>query len=1523
MTHPIKYGLFVIMTIFMSVTFALIRGDLTRRRIMVSARLCLIVRLSMLVLSSALMAMYIANTEPSYLRTSLAVCVTYIVPGYALTELMGLPTRDLDPLEKLCFSFSYSFISSFFLSLILAPLEPWTTGLICAVLFFFLALVLNIKALNGLRKKLRKRTEVISADLGELAALTTSLFFFIFMVAYCYPAMMNLLDLDIFEMARCVGIWLRTPDLLATVYPGFILSEAIAFVLSGASVEIFQSIIELLNIFLIFSFFLVAKAIFRYSDRRLPALATLLFTFFAGLGWLYLFLKGLTYDGTHQELMRLAVQKTYMDIRHGGAVDFFLWYRPRSTALILLLMLLYSVLTRTRRKPWRYRLNLALLSTSLFITHFVEYLLFSASLLIPVMFRVAEELKLKEAIEGLLCSWLFIGLVYGISQVYGLINLMSMIPISLMVILTILYLGALMVLRLWKLRLTLSERYIRALCKALVPITIFLYLSATLAWLDQVQEFTIASVRAVGFLPWFFYPVLLGLITPMAVIGLNIVTDRRIRLTHDALSLLTSLTISSLVMGKFVAFFNMAFFYTGYMEWRFLKYVFVVLCPLAAPCLIRMASWAKHKRGELILSGSLTLLILAGSLSVYYTVEKWVMEVEVKEIQSEEEEALNYLRSLTNSMRVSKVLTVSPASLYVVEKANPTFVVEHQARAIWMSSTPELALSILLDGRLRSGDKYIIYMHDRDWATAQLSYEEGFLFSHLLQLAYEAFENQKVSVYLIPQFFPPREEASAVLVVPEDVPLAFMSYDMLSFGLFDYTTALEFDPDILNADFIILPLDRLPDMLHYVDYLRWIKEGRTVLVVGTGKKSPLSELFMVENLHIRVKESNATLDIPGIGTADHYATYNSDVTFDVVNLLEETEPLVISDDNQTEFWTPAAWGEGTIGVPVLSDESDFKVHGQNALKIEVGSGDKAQWALIHRYNPPANWTDYDFISLYWYGRGDWCSYAVRIEAPDKENRLWFAFADSWVGWRKVILPLRGPDGEYRINGIVVAKVTRGEPDLSNVTRIDIRLDGGNINLSGIWYLDRVTLDVGRWIDIQVKITRAPWVNVYIFNGEAYELVCHLIDNSTLDVPSEYVVFFDGSNATLLYGHETKVMMIISERKPDASWTIRISVKIPPSSGEAISRMGIKLETAERFKANRIVYLGEYIKLPKPVNCSSFLYNENVEVLAFYEGESGRTPLLMRNVLGHGTIYYLNIQPIAETLEAGFGDISIFKLIWPVLRLTGIKRATWMEKAVDPSYLIFERGEAQGRIVVKHHSVAILSEETLMNITLGEGSEITDVLSFHIRANELTLQTPNASMIGLGFYSILQVKELMVTSGGDVTLFLTFKNGTRRRMELQGSLNLHICGQSLRIVLRKPRIEISGEIFLKRTYACSSFKARVRGVIEGFLRGEMSGDILQVVWNDVKIRGNITIHFLIGGKMSLVKINYRGDAKIIPPLLKWNEWNSLTKAWLWLLIAGGLTFIFYSFPIFLKNGWSKRVYLKRILEYELEGFSREL
>ena len=157
--------------------------------------------------------------------------------------------------------------------------------------------------------------------------------------------------------------------------------------------------------------------------------------------------------------------------------------------------------------------------------------------------------------------------------------------------------------------------------------------------------------------------------------------------------------------------------------------------------------------------------------------------------------------------------------------------------------------------------------------------------------------------------------------------------------------------------------------------------------------------------------------------------------------------VVITDDDQRSFWwtggdTPEG---GTISAPVISDDATIKQSGANSLKmVTKKDGSYRRWFIEHKYSPPVDFSEKDLLVFYWYGANSGGEIYICLPAPDWEHYYETIFVDDFSGWKRLAFPLN-------------AFKAYGNPSLKRITNLRIR--SRTDNLTGTWYLDRVSLGV--------------------------------------------------------------------------------------------------------------------------------------------------------------------------------------------------------------------------------------------------------------------------------------------------------------------------------------------------------------------------------------------------------------------------------------------------------------------------------
>jgi hypothetical protein len=230
----------------------------------------------------------------------------------------------------------------------------------------------------------------------------------------------------------------------------------------------------------------------------------------------------------------------------------------------------------------------------------------------------------------------------------------------------------------------------------------------------------------------------------------------------------------------------------------------------------------------------------------------------------------------------------------------------------------------------------------------------------------------------------------------------------------------------------------------------------------------------------------------------------------LVNELEETGSFSVKfDDGQTAFWTPFGEDSGTIGIPTLSDVTSPLKKNNDCLKIVVGDGAYAKAGIYHAYGG-ADWSAYDFFAFWLYGNNTETTIIVRIHTPDGLNKAEWEITDDWLGWRRVVLPLRKPT------------TTTGTFDLTNVDEIHIIF-----TTTGTWHLDRGGVDVGNWVKLEIQVldnlnASINNVKLYAWNPPTNAYATRFVEANATDIgggtlAGNYLYFLDGTTQKNITG----------------------------------------------------------------------------------------------------------------------------------------------------------------------------------------------------------------------------------------------------------------------------------------------------------------------------------------------------------------------------------------------------------------------
>ena len=1302
-------------------------------------------------------------------------------------------------------------------------------------------------------------TQNISIDMIKLFPLLLIGIFYVFLLLNLYPRMTFFPGGDIIRHFSKVCLISVAPQFYKSSYPWFHLQLAAVWITSQTSMEVFQTFLAFLGPMVILAFYVMAKEYCNNIDKRMPIIATVFWSLFTGFGWLYLLQKNLnSLNGLPSLYLVLeANEKSYWDLRYGQCTWISLWFRPINIAFTLLFVLIY-LLKRRDFSRFLFILVCSFLVASLFLIHASQLILFLAFLVSLVFFGYKDDLRLGDALLSTFLGNIVAFIIAILLQLIAGIKFEC--PSFLTPLLIIVTLSAyLYEKRGWHFS---SKRNIRQVMLAIISAFLIIYAYGIFTWLHVAEKFAISSVIEAFFVPWFFYPVLLGITGLLSLISLSIIVIEHPR--HNSIYPFVYLFIVMFIIGRIASIVNIYFSYSTLWERRVIPVMFSAASILASLAFVKLTkllvvSASEVKKFFIILFICMTFL--SGTTSTFIFAEFRLNENAVREvIGAEELDAVSYLSSILEKKPGSLIYTVTERSKVESEFAPTPLVVGKARKFAWSSQYPELFMWMTNDPNYPPP---YVYLHNRDKQFLQeiLEFRKGYFYQHLFPYIPLVYNNSKVSIYSLPQFIPPMLHSDTVLVIPSDESSDsyLFVYDILSLGKYNYTVMFDWDDNIFHKNILILPRDISNSNL-LLRYLSWVQKGNELLVFNTDGFGLIADMFFIGTNALLSVNTNkcgeaflyslANLSFPL--TNIEVPKINNGIYFILENGKEENKPSVIIDDDQCTFWTPLADRKGEINVPTISDDRERK-KGKNSLRIEVGKGTYGRWKIRHEFKEDQDWSNEDFICIYWYGNGTGCEIRFVVwGSVDHDNRKWnaYVFRDDFSGWKKIILPIKS----------AVSVGAGGSADLKHVWRIQI--DG---QTSGTWRLDRVTIDTGRWISVDALL---PYFvanfDILSWDGTKYQKFWdkekQICDNTKL-------YFLEGWNAYYIYKNDSCFLISSMVDEKELRVHVNFSFKLPP-----LSRIKLKLNiTSEKEDIAVSSILGvEKINFPSPVKSYDLFTKNNTSVLGWYSADSKKIPYAIQMMEGDGKIIYINVYPIIKTLYNERKNRDIFYLIMGrLLDVINIKLPKCKTFIPLPyNMFVFKQALINGSIIAHSPSVFIHSENTLFAEieTNGSRKQFHNISSIYIKDfNILEISSQNIGISsGKGFYTSLFSRDSKISLNGEnINLLIKLENKTEIKINSLSEAKILLKeNQSYMTFLYEPYLVLSGEILFEEAYTFhySFMNPRIRS----------SGQTLKII-------GKVNIEILLSDSYTIVKeFSYNGDFERIPPNLQWDELNSFIK-----------------------------------------------
>jgi len=813
----IKYPLFLFEILTIIVLYLIISNydvklTIENAQRMANVNIGLMIDLSLLTSALILLIFNVLHIYGEVVQVALALLCTSLLSGYAFLNIFGL-TRYFSRLETTVLSFILSYAFTGFITFATLFLNEDARILIILGCFIVLGLV---SALKHKRRPIVSSSRSFAKKIDLLALLLTGTFYALSFY-FLYPGFALLPGTDISRHYANSIILGRTPDIyIGSAYLLSNLHESTFLLLSNPSLVSAQTALVTLNLILPLAFYVMVKPYLERVDVRLPSLATVfwvLFTSsFGGFAWLYfLKLKLSTLGQTQLQLLATTADKTYNGTIYG---ILGLWYVPATMSLVVLMATIF-LMCKKEIPATKYFALFSVTIAVLYLTHVTEAVIFALFLAVYGAISRNQNLRIDDAIKSSILGFLFAIIIY-----YILSTLSARFIIDMSLLISLIGSISALLFSLLIRRIIKPKRLSSGFCskiknktflKTIVLSLLFTYAVAFLSWTTLVDSFHTWQVDTIGLVPWFMYPLMLGISGLLAIIALYyLIQDAK---SYEAVAFFLAFMIFAFVAGRIVSTINLYFFDAGYWEKRFIWLIKLPLAALASiPILFlidRLKKENVHVNLKTVASVAIIgIIVLYGVSTTFLNLEYWNMNANdpARQPSSAEMSAINAFKKILDNDPKAWLVTVTDTSASMVAFAAPadTLVLK---RLLYTAYTPEMAFTQLY--RHPAYSHPYIYLHNRDMVYLN-NYGDRFLVQYLAMLPL-VFENSEVKIYNMSKPSFPQSNSENVLVIPLDKSIdeqnLYMTYHILSQGFYNYTVAYDLDDKALDAKTVVLSFD--------------------------------------------------------------------------------------------------------------------------------------------------------------------------------------------------------------------------------------------------------------------------------------------------------------------------------------------------------------------------------------------------------------------------------------------------------------------------------------------------------------------------------------------------------------------------------------------------------------------------------------------------------------------------------------------------------------------------------------------
>lgn len=1294
-----------------------------------------------------------------------AIIVSFFLPGYVLLRLLKFHYSE-SWIEWLALSFALSIGVT---SIIFTAMLPFIAHKAALLSVIYVGISLCPLLKDRIYKSSEKpqaplENRVKKHDISDVLLLLWIIAFFVLAISSLYPRMALVPGADIVRHFSSSRLLALAPETLSSAYLWFHATWANVYELSSPPMEVFQTGLAYLSVMVIFSFYVMAKAYLKDVDRRAPVLATVFFSVFAGFGWLYFLQERLitTDPSAYYSLLSDAFNRSYFDVGYAQGWIWF-WFRPITLGLTLFFILLYLLQERKLSKG-TFMLIFTLILLTLNVVHFSESVVFVLFLLVLSLLKPTKELRLGEAATSSALAMLTsLPLLFAYQNIIGM-SITAPLP-SHLVLLTTASVLAIFLARLKKRPQVKSRKIVRWLILGVGQIYIWLLIT----WVFTAKTFTVTYVTAVYSVPWQFYPMLLGLSGLFAMFSSLIIVKRY---SNHLVAVFLLLLLFAVLFGRALTYYNLNVSFSSYIERRIVTIAYAASAVIAPISIVELF---KHiqKYKTVVLSALLTFIVIFSISSTFLALESRTYVTKNLAISDDDLKLVNVL----NQLGADKVLlTVTDHSRSIAEFSPSSWIIDKYRYQLWPAIYPELPLNILFS----MNKPVTIFLQEADIQKIKQNYASSYLFNHLVSYSSSNASAINAEIISLPNITAPSPNSQTVLVIPTNQdPNIWYAYDILSQGNLNYTTALIDDITTLSkAKTLIAPTESLA--LKLISYRELFKlKFENLIILNLDGYNDLSlNYFSSPKMTLSLDSASqkiATLIVEGVAVKN-FTSIVAPREFEIRATNENGNFYDLLDEN-FEGWTTKGIGFGNISSPQLTVNHSIKISGNSSVQLDVTSGPFGYWQISKDFTPPINAENFDFISLYWYGKGDGKQYVLQFHSKNLSN-YWYSFRDSWNGWKKVLIPMHISDGRYNLNGVYFSKATTGKPTWSNIYRIEVRNEASNPNLSGTFLIDKFGFESAE----NINVTLTTDASLHSLN---YTLM-------------------GGLNPTVIFGN--RPFLKINMTKNSNSVISTISVKLPRFINNInFSSIHLKIiPMTSSVEVDEISGQNFSLQLNTKINIAPL--ESNNSVIAWYKNKEESIPFAINDDVNGLKIIYVNIYPLTSNLVSDKSNYKSIGQIVHILNLNQVIGETQIitKNPVNGNLATFSKVDFEGNTTIHSQATVIIRKmSSTVTLTLPKIT-ITDLSKIVFVGDDIILNTRNGSLNnGIGFYSSIYSDNLMVNSAARIvgTIILEFGNGTRKIVN-ESIHNIRINGNSV-ATLRQPTVQIDGKVTFYNLYTYAS------------------------------------------------------------------------------------------------------------------------